>query len=425
MKMAYLKDVCDVTMGQAPPGSSYNTRNDGLPLVAGAGDLGALNPIPKNYTTAPTRISSIGDIILCIRATIGDVNWSDRTYCLGRGVAGLTPHKDVLHPQYVWYWLKTSQKVLAREARGSTFKQVSRDAVESMRIPLPPLPEQRRIAAILDKADAIRQKRQEAVRCLTNLKPCIFLDMFGNLVRNSKHWPTTRLGEVCDSRLGKMLDAKQQTGKHQRPYLRNANVQWNRLDLSEVLEMDFDKKDCEIFRLRYGDVLICEGGEVGRAALWHDQLPECYFQKALHRVRPDPTKMTSEYIVNLMWFYAHNGGFKKHVTSATIAHLTGVKLKEIVIPIPPLSLQKEFVERVREIMKLESEQVESIHHQDDLFNSLVQRAFRGELVTARAEVGQPKGSSYEAASVLLAKIKAQRKNIKPQRKPGGLKTLRN
>ena len=98
MKMAYLKDVCDVTMGQAPPGSSYNTQNDGFPLVAGAGDLGPLNPIPKNYTTAPTRISSIGDIILCIRATIGDVNWSDRAYCLGRGVAGLTSHKDVLHP---------------------------------------------------------------------------------------------------------------------------------------------------------------------------------------------------------------------------------------------------------------------------------------------------------------------------------------
>ena len=158
MKMPYLKEVCDVTMGQAPPGSSYNTQNDGFPLVAGAGDLGPLNPIPKNYTTAPTRISSVGDIILCIRATIGDVNWSDREYCLGRGVSGLSPHEDIVDPLYLWYWLQASKKILSREARGSTFKQISRDAIESMRIPLPPLPEQRRIAAILDKAYTIRRK---------------------------------------------------------------------------------------------------------------------------------------------------------------------------------------------------------------------------------------------------------------------------
>jgi len=377
MKMAYLRDVCDVTMGQAPPGSSYNTQNAGFPLVAGAGDLGPLNPIPKNYTTAPTRISSVGDIILCIRATIGDVNWSDREYCLGRGVSGLSPYEDILDPLYLWYWLQASKKILSWEARGSTFKQISRDAIESMRIPLPPLPEQRRIAAILDKTNAIRRKRQEALRYLANLKTSIFCKMFGNVVKNSKGWPTSRIGDVCDARLGKMLDAKQQTGNHQRLYLRNANVQWNRLDLSEVLEMDFREKDRKIFRLRYGDVLICEGGEVGRAALWHDQLPECYFQKALHRVRPDLAMVTSEYILNLMWFYAHNGGFKNHVTSATIAHLTGVKLKEIAIPIPPLSLQKEFVARVRKTMKLESEQVESSRRLNELFNPLVQRAFRG------------------------------------------------
>jgi type I restriction enzyme S subunit len=277
---------------------------------------------------------------------------------------------------------------LGRFTTGTTRKRISRKNLEQIPLTIPPLPEQHRIAAILNKTNAIRRKRHEVLLYLANLKTSIFCKMFGNVVRNSKGWPTSRLGDVCDSRLGKMLDAKQQTGKYRRPYLRNANVQWNRLDLSEVFEMDFNEKDRKIFRLRYGDVLICEGGEVGRAALWHDQLAECYFQKALHRVRPDSAMVTSEYILNLMWFYAHNGGFKNHVTSATIAHLTGVKLKEIVIPIPPLSLQKEFVARVRKTMKLESEQVKTSRRLDELFNSLVQYAFSGLLMGNVSKMGR-------------------------------------
>ena len=100
-----LSAVCDISMGQAPKGDSYNAMRSGYPLIAGAGDFGELTPAPKKYTDAPTKLSRPGDLILCIRATIGDRNWSDKEYCLGRGVAGLRAKDADLSQAYLWHWL--------------------------------------------------------------------------------------------------------------------------------------------------------------------------------------------------------------------------------------------------------------------------------------------------------------------------------
>lgn len=102
-----LDDVCQIIMGQAPEGDSYNELGNGLQLIAGAGDFGEMTPLPKKFTTSPSKISDIGDLILCIRATIGDVNWSDKKYCLGRGVAGLRPKPTKLDKNYLWHFINT------------------------------------------------------------------------------------------------------------------------------------------------------------------------------------------------------------------------------------------------------------------------------------------------------------------------------
>ena len=203
--------------------------------------------------------------------------------------------------------------------------------------------------------------------------------MFGDLIKNTKGWPQAYFGDICESRLGKMLDSKKQIGNHKRKYLRNANLKWDYIDLTDLLEMDFDEKDRKTFSLNYGDLLICEGGEVGRAAIWRNDLPECYFQKALHRIRPKPKMATSEFLLHLMWFLSRNGGFRDHATSATIAHLTGVKLKEMIIPLPPLGLQQMFSNYYFEIKSIKEKFSILIKSSLDLFASTSQRAFRGEL----------------------------------------------
>ena len=191
-----LREVCEITMGQAPDGASYNDNGLGLPLIAGAGDFGPHHPQAKKFTSAPTKICANGDIVLSIRATIGTKVLSDGCFCLGRGVAGLRP-KDTLDTRYLWHWLGSAEGALAAKGRGATFPQVSRNDLAELEIPLPPLDEQRRIAAILDKADALRRKRKRAIGLLNGLTQSIFLEMFGDPIEDPRY-STRRLGEFVD-----------------------------------------------------------------------------------------------------------------------------------------------------------------------------------------------------------------------------------
>ncbi|MBY0114426.1 MAG: restriction endonuclease subunit S [Phycisphaerales bacterium] len=293
-----------------------------------------------------------------------------------------------LHGPYLFHWVRGTAFIdeMVRLATGASYPAVSDRIIKASCVPVPfpddprrSLAEQKRIAAILDKADAIRRRRQEAARLADTLIPSVFYEMFGDARTNRHEWPLRKFSEVCESRLGKMLDGKQQTGEHRRPYVGNANVQWFRFDLTNLKDMDFDEFDRAEFRLQAGDVLICEGGEVGRAAVWRDELPECYFQKAIHRARPYPKKATPEYIAWLMRDLAQHGGFDLVTSQATIAHLTGEKLKGLPIPVPPFPLQEQFSKKVRELEAFGTVQRSACAGLDDLFNALVQRAFCGEL----------------------------------------------
>lgn len=167
--------------------------------------------------------------------------------------------------------------------------------------------------------------------------------MFGDSINNQKGLPMLALADIATSRLGKMLDAKKQTGLHRKPYLANYNVQWFSFMLDELNEMDFDEKDQKEFDLQDGDLLVCEGGEVGRCAVWHNEIQPCYFQKAVHRVRCNTEIILPEYLA--WWFKIHSeiNGFADVIGVSTIAHLPGVKLKAMKVTVPPIEDQTSFV----------------------------------------------------------------------------------
>lgn len=286
-----------------------------------------------------------------------------------------------LDRNYLFHFLRSREFTdkATQAAVGVNLPRISPDILLTFAIPLPPLDEQRRIAAILDKADELRAKRRVALKKLDDLTQSIFLDLFGDPATNPKGWPMKPFGEICETRLGKMLDQKQQTGQHLRPYLRNANVQWFKFDLAEVFEMDFDEKARKLFRLEVGDLLICEGGEPGRAAVWHGEIAECYYQKALHRARPRRDLAMADFLAWQLWFLAQGGGLGDHVTAATIAHLTGEKLNAMKVPLPPIALQREFAKRMTAVEKLKAAQRASLAELDALFASFQHRAFQGEL----------------------------------------------
>lgn len=163
-------------------------------------------------------------------------------------------------------------------------------------------------------------------------------------------WRWISFADVGDQRLGKMLDARKNRGEA-KPYLRNTNVQWMRFVLDDVKEMRLETDELEEFRLRQGDLLICEGGEPGRCAIWRADVPEMYFQKAIHRVRPR-ADILPEYLAFNLRVDTKNGVLDRYFTGATIKHLTGRSLRDYSIPLPPLAEQKRIVAKVDELMGL-------------------------------------------------------------------------
>ena len=200
--------------------------------------------------------------------------------------------------------------------------------------------------------------------------------MFGDVMHNSKSWKVYSFAEISSSRLGKMLDAKQQTGKCSYPYLANFNVQWFSFNLENLNNMDFNEAERIEFELRNGDLLVCEGGEIGRCAVWHNEIKPCFFQKALHRVRCNRQLVHPYY---LAWWFKYNcdhNGFEAIAgAKATIAHLPGVKLKQLQVAVPPIELQGQFAAFVEQVDKSKFEIQQSLEKLEILKKSLMQQYF--------------------------------------------------
>ena len=208
---------------------------------------------------------------------------------------------------------------------------------------LPPMEEQRKLAAVLWSINDTLLAYQKLLTETDALVQAQFVEMFGDPVVNEKSYPLKKIEEIASTRLGKMLDSKRQSGLHQFPYLANANVQWFHFDLNNLNQMDFNDKDRVEFSLRDGDLLVCEGGEVGRCAIWRNNMRDCFFQKAIHRVRCNEKIIIPEYLAYNFLYHSKQNGFSDIVgTRSTIAHLPGDKLRNMKIVLPPLNLQYEF-----------------------------------------------------------------------------------
>ncbi|NGZ11805.1 MAG: restriction endonuclease subunit S [Nitrospira sp. LK70] len=163
-------------------------------------------------------------------------------------------------------------------------------------------------------------------------------------------WAWVSVDQVGDSRLGKMLDKGKNKGTPRR-YLRNVNVRWFDFDLSDVFEMPFEDDELEEFALHRDDVLICEGGEPGRTAVWDEREQEIYFQKAIHRVRFSEG-VTPHFFVNAVRESADSGRLSTYFTGVGIKHFTGKGLASYTFPLPSLAEQQRIVAKVDELMAL-------------------------------------------------------------------------
>lgn len=203
-----LGDFSESIMGQAPPSDDCNKNGVGTPFVK-AGEFGVERPIIREWTTNPLKFAKASDVLLCVvGATCGKIN-KGADCAIGRSVAAIRADEERLDKDYMYYFLSSWTGRLRAMSQGAAQTVISKEMIERLEIPLPPLPEQKRIAAILDKADAIRRKRQQAIQLADDFLRAAFLDMFGDPVTNPKGWEVKPLGDVLKLSSGNGLSAKE------------------------------------------------------------------------------------------------------------------------------------------------------------------------------------------------------------------------
>ncbi|MBI3917746.1 MAG: restriction endonuclease subunit S [Betaproteobacteria bacterium] len=231
------------------------------------------------------------------------------------------------------------------------------------------VPRLRRFVLDLAVRGRLVEQRQNDEPALSRLKePKASVQSDDEPFEIPRSWTWARVADVAECRLGKMLDKARNKGIPRR-YLRNINVRWFDFDLSDVMEMRFEDFELTEFGLRHGDVLICEGGEPGRAAVWDERETDIYFQKAIHRARFSSC-VHPHFFVIVLRVSADNGDLATYFTGVGIKHFTGKGLSAFQFPLPPLAEQHRIVAKVDELMalcdRLEAAQTERESRRDRL-----------------------------------------------------------
>ena len=352
-----LLDICDFQGGSQPPKEEWSfAEQEGYIRMLQIRDFTQSEKVTPEYIKISNCIKTCTeDDVLIARygASIGKVL---------TGIAGAynvaimrtIPDTDIIRKRFLYYYLKSSYFQYAILNVGSRAAQAgfNKTDLAKLEITCPELSKQDKIVKILEKVESIIQKRKDQLNALDYIIKARFVEMFGDVIHNDRKWECKQFSDITTSRLGKMLDAKHQIGTCKYPYLANFNVQWFRFELGNLNEMDFNEKEREEFCLEDGDLLVCEGGEIGRCAVWHNQVKKCYFQKALHRVRCNQNIILPDYLSWWFKYNCENGGFAAiEGAKATISHLTGAKMKMLDVTVPPIELQEQFVDFIKHVDK--------------------------------------------------------------------------
>ncbi len=325
---------------------------------------------------APQR----NDILLAKNGTTGVAAIVDRdeVFDIYVSLALIRPDASKVLPRYLLHAINShpTKKFFDSHLKGIGVPNLHLTHIREAPIKVPSLAEQQEITGVLDKIDGLIAMRKEQLVKLDEFVKARFVELFGDVIQNDRGWEQNTFSDIATSRLGKMLDAKQQTGKYAYPYLANFNVQWFRFEIDNLNKMDFNEADRQEFELRDGDLLVCEGGEIGRCAVWHNEIQPCFFQKALHRVRCNRHVILPDYMA---WWFKYNCDHKGFSAiegaKATIAHLPGAKLKALKVTVPPIELQNQFATFVEQTDKSKLSIQQGLDKLEILKKSLMQKFF--------------------------------------------------
>lgn len=331
-----------------------------------------------------TRLVPAGTLLMVVRgmslAKEFRVGVTTREVTFNQDVKALVPSPDI-DSRFLARFLRYSEpRILSQtEASSHGTKRLPMGRLEALEVPLPPLEEQRRIAAILDKADAIRRTRQEAIDLTDELLRSTFLDMFGDPVTNPRGWPETELGELLSFLTSGSRGWAKYYAETGALFLRIQNVTGGRLRLDDVAYVNApDSAEAKRTRVVHGDVLLSITADLGRTAVVPPALGDAHINQHLAILRPGP-KVRPEYLSAFLSSIGGQRQFERLNRHGVKAGLNFTDVRGVRVLLPPLEDQDRFVRAERQVLTLSEHLGGARERSDQLFHSLVQRAFRGDL----------------------------------------------
>ena len=367
-------------MGQSPASSTYNDEGKGLPFYQGKAEFGVRHPIVKKWCSAPLKIADQGDILLSVRAPVGPTNICNVKSCIGRGLAAIRCKKNKADHLFIWFYLRNIEKRIASKGVGSTFTAIGREEISKIQVPSVNYFVQRKIASILEKAESAREKRKEANRLINEFLKSAFLEMFGDPVRNLKKFEKLKLEKVCK----KIQDGTHYSPKQQEsgfPYVTAKNIKPWGINLTNVTYIS-EKEHKAIYKRcdpKKGDVIYIKDGVTAGLAKVNSLDFEFSMLSSIALIRPNKNLLNPFY---LEYYLNHPHVYKRILerkSGSAITRLILKEIKDIEIHTPPIDRQNRFANLVQKVEKLKEKQSESENELNNLFNSLMQRAFRGKV----------------------------------------------
>lgn len=375
-----LGEISDTIMGQAPPSSACNKEGIGTAFVK-AGEFSVERPLIREWTTKPLKIAKKSDVFLCVvGATCGKINLG-ADCAIGRSVAAIRPNDLKLDQMYLYHFLSGWTLRLRKMSQGAAQTVITKEMIADLQIPFPPLPEQKRIAAILDKADSLRRKNQQAIQLADQFLRAVFLDLFGDPVTNPKGFPLGTIRDLTESaNYGTSAKASETEGEF--PILRMGNITYQGGgDFSNLKYIDLSEKDEPKYLARKGDLLFNRTNSkelVGKTAVFEEEKPMA-IAGYLIRVRPNE-KGNNYYISG----YLNSKHGKKTLINMCksivgMANINAQEMQDIKMLIPPIELQNKYEQIVLSTKRRLKNLVASEIASEQLFGAISQKAFAGEL----------------------------------------------
>lgn len=370
-------------------------QEDGVLFVRGGDVLGgrlaidALRTITSSVSAEYKRtLLRGGELLVSLVGNPGEVAIAPETLA-GANIArqvGLVALRPEVNAQFVMYYLMSprGRADLFTQTGGAVQQVINLADLKRVVVPLPSRLEQDRIADILSAYDNLIDNNRRRMALLEEAARQLYREWFVRLrFPGHEHtriidgvperWERKPLRALADFRLGKMLDQNKNKGDLM-PYLANINIRWDQIDLHNLREMRFEDDELDTFGLCHGDIVMCEGGEPGRCAIWKEQLPNMMIQKAVHRIRAHPC-VSYLFLYYSLRHKGKSGQMAMLFTGATIKHLPREKLALVGVDVPPQQLIAHFVEQVdpieRQVALLEAANRRASHARDLLLPRLM------------------------------------------------------